>query len=133
VYRSQRRRPKEQVASKKSGHGRAFDVESRGAITMTDDEFIEVVESFPFDDGPMTLERGPRGLTLIHVETRTPIALLRPTKGYKEVFDVFYRSADDDWWISAKDFGGDANLLGEAIRLVADIPIFWAALRSEDL
>jgi hypothetical protein len=28
----------------------------------------------------MTPERGPRGMTLIHVETRTPIALLRPTE-----------------------------------------------------
>ena len=45
---------------------------------MTDDDIIQLIETFNFDAGPVAVERRNRGFTLIHAETGVPIARLRP-------------------------------------------------------
>ena len=44
---------------------------------MTDDDIIQLIETFDFDAGPVAVERR-NGFTLIHAETGVPIARLRP-------------------------------------------------------
>src|SRR5450759_1172539 len=41
---------------------------------MTDDDIIQLIETFNFDAGPVAVERRNRGFTLIHAETGVPIA-----------------------------------------------------------
>src|ERR1019366_4353228 len=41
---------------------------------MTDDDIIQLIETFDFDAGPVAVARRNRGFTLIHAETGVPIA-----------------------------------------------------------
>ena len=56
---------------------------------MTNDDIIQLIETFDFDAGPVVVERRNRGFTLIHAETGVPIARLRPI-GRDDLVDILY-------------------------------------------
>ena len=50
-------------------------IRHNGAMTMTDDDIIRLIENFKFDAGPVAVEWRNRGFTLIHAETGVPCTL----------------------------------------------------------
>ncbi len=94
---------------------------------MTDDDIIQLIENFAFDAGPVVAQRRNRGFTLIHAETGVPIARLRPL-GRDDLYEIRYWSLRNERWAPFGPFGRTALPAEQAVRLVAEASIFWAAL-----
>jgi hypothetical protein len=74
---------------------------------MTDDDIIQLIETFDFDAGPVAVERRNRGFTLIRAETGVPIARLRPI-GRDDLVDILYWSLWKERWVPFGPFGRTA-------------------------
>ena len=94
---------------------------------MTDDEIIQLIENFAFDAGPIVVERRNRGFTLIHAETGLPIARLRPL-GRNDLYEILYWSLWKEQWAPFGPFGRTALPVEQAVRVIAEASIFWAAV-----
>jgi hypothetical protein len=94
---------------------------------MTDDDIIQLIETFNFDAGPVAGERRNRGFTLIHAETGVPIARLRPI-GRDDLVDVLYWSLWKERWMPFGPFGRTAAPVEQAVRIIAEASIFWAGV-----
>jgi len=94
---------------------------------MTDDDIVHFIETFDFDAGPVVAERRNRGFTLIHAETGVPIARLRPI-GRDDLYEIFYWSLWKERWAPFGPFGRMALPAEQAVRVIAQAPIFWAAV-----
>ena len=94
---------------------------------MTDDEIISFIENFDFDDGPGAVARRNRGFTLIHAETGVPVARLRPI-GRDDLVEILYWSLWKERWVPFGPFGQTAAKVEQAVRIIAQDPIFWAAV-----
>jgi hypothetical protein len=94
---------------------------------MTDDEIIQIIEAFDFAAGPVVAERRNRGFTLIHAETGVPIARLRPF-GRDDLYEILYWSLWKERWARFGPFGRTALPIEQALRLIAEASIFWAAV-----
>jgi hypothetical protein len=80
---------------------------------MTDDDIIQLIETFDFDAGPVAVERRNRGFTLIHAETGVPIARLRPI-GRDDLVDILYWSLWKERWMPFGPFGRTAAPVEQA-------------------
>jgi hypothetical protein len=94
---------------------------------MTDDEIIQLIQAFDFDAGPVVAERRNRGFTLIHAETGVPIARLRPL-GRDDLYEILYWSLWKERWAPFGPFGRTALPIEQALRVIAEASIFWAAV-----
>src|ERR1019366_7145336 len=94
---------------------------------MTDDDIIQLIETFDFDAGPVAVERRNRGFTLIHAETGVPIARLRPI-GRDDLVDILYWSLWKERWAPFGPFGRTAAPVEQAVRIIAEASIFWAGV-----
>ncbi len=94
---------------------------------MTDDDIIQLIETFAFDAGPVVAQRRNRGFTLVHAETGVPIARLRPL-GRDDLYEILYWSLRNERWAPFGAFGRTAVPVEQAVRLVAEASIFWAAV-----
>ena len=94
---------------------------------MTDEELIEFVVTFKFRRGPVAVERRNRGFTLIHAETGVPIARLRPL-GRNDLYEILYWSLWKERWAPFGPFGRTALPVEQAVRVIAEASIFWAAV-----
>ena len=94
---------------------------------MSNDDIIQLIETFDFDAGPVVVERRNRGFTLIHAETGVPIARLRPI-GRDDLVDILYWSLWKERWVPFGPFGRTAAPVEQAVRIIADAAIFWAGV-----
>jgi hypothetical protein len=94
---------------------------------MTDDEIIQLIQAFDFDAGPVVAERRNRRFTLIHAETGVPIARLRPL-GCDDIYEILYWSLWKERWAPFGPFGRTALPIEQALRVIAEASIFWAAV-----
>ena len=94
---------------------------------MTNDDIIQLIETFDFDAGPVVVERRNRGFTLIHAETGAPIARLRPI-GRDDLVDILYWSLWKEQWAPFGPFGRTAAPVEQAVRIIAEAAIFWAGV-----
>jgi hypothetical protein len=94
---------------------------------MTDEDIIQFIENFKFRAGPVAVERRNRGFTLIHAETRAPIARLRPV-GRDDLVEILYWSLWKERWVPFGPFGRSAALVEQAACIIAEASIFWAGL-----
>ena len=94
---------------------------------MTDEEISRFIEAFDFHAGPVVAERRNRGFTLIHAETGIPIGRLRPL-GRDDLYEILYWSLWKERWAPFGPFGRTALPIEQALRLIADASIFWAAV-----
>ena len=99
----------------------------RHNVVMTDDDIIQLIETFDFDAGPVAVERRNRGFTLIHAETGVPIARLRPI-GRDDLVDILYWSLWKERWVPFGPFGRTAAPVEQAVRIIAEASIFWAGV-----
>ena len=102
-------------------------IRHNGAMTMKDDDIIQLIENFKFDAGPVAVERRNRGFTLIHAETGVPIARLRPI-GRDDLVDILYWSLWKERWVPFGPFGRTAAPVKQAVRIVSEAAIFWAGV-----
>jgi hypothetical protein len=93
---------------------------------MTNDDIIQLIETFDFDAGPVVVERRNRGFTLIHAETGVPIARLRPI-GRDDLVDILYCSLWKERWAPFGPSGRTAAPIEQAVRIIAEVAIFWAS------
>lgn len=103
------------------------DAPIRHNIVMTNDDIIQLIETFDFDAGPVVVERRNRGFTLIHAETGAPIARLRPI-GRDDLVDIRYWSLWKERWVPFGPFGRTAAPVEQAVRIIAEAEIFWAGV-----
>ncbi len=94
---------------------------------MTDDDIIQLIENFAFDAGPVVTQRRNRGFTLVHAKTGVPIARLRPL-GRDDLDEILYWSLRNERWAPFGPFGPTALPVEQAVRVVAEASIFWAAV-----
>jgi len=94
---------------------------------MTDDDIIQLIDTFAFDAGPVVAQRRNRGFTLIHAETGVPIARLRPL-GRDDLYEILYWSLRNERWTPFGPFGRMALPAEQAVRVVAEASIFWATV-----
>ena len=92
---------------------------------MTNDDIVQLIETFDFDAGPVVVERRNRGFTLIHAETGVPIARLRPI-GRDDLVDILYWSLWKERWAPFGPFGRTAAPIEQAVSIIAETAIFWA-------
>ena len=92
---------------------------------MTNDDIIQLIETFDFDAGPVVVERRNRGFTLIHAETGVPIARLRPI-GRDDLVDILYWSLWKERCAPFGSFGRTAAPIEQAMRIIAKAAIFRA-------
>jgi hypothetical protein len=94
---------------------------------MTDDDIIQRIEAFDFDAGPVVAERRNRGFTLVHAATGIPVARLRP-QGRDDLYEILYWALWKERWAPFGPFGRMALPVDQALTLIAQAPIFWAAV-----
>jgi hypothetical protein len=102
-------------------------IRHNGAMTMTDNDIIRLIENFKFDAGPVVVERRNRGFTLIHAETCIPIARLRPI-GRDDLVEILYWSLWKERWVPFGPLGRTAAPVKQAVRIIAESAIFWAGI-----
>jgi hypothetical protein len=88
---------------------------------MTNDDIIQLIETFDFDAGPLVVERRNRGFTLIHAETGVPI-------GRDDLVDILYWSLWKERWAPFGPFGRTAAPIEQAVRIIAEAATFWAGV-----
>ncbi len=93
---------------------------------MTEDD-IKLIESFKFRRGSVFTERRARGYTLVHGQTGTPVARLRPF-GRDNLVELFYWSLDKQRWAPFGPFGKTVVPIDEALNIIAANAIFWAVI-----
>ncbi len=98
-----------------------------GARAMILDLVQYRIEAFNREQGGGVLVRKDRnGYTLVHEESRRPIARLRPTADEGR-YEVLYWSPHTDRWRAVGLFGGTILTLDEALDFIATDPMdcFW--------
>jgi hypothetical protein len=86
---------------------------------MTDDDIIQLIETFDFDAAPGAVERRDRGFTLIHAETGVPIARLRRI-GRDDLVDILLWSLWKERWVPFGPFGRTAAPIEQTVRIIAE-------------
>ena len=94
---------------------------------MSNDETIRRIERFPFRRAPVAAEWRNKGYTLLHADTGRPIARLRPY-GRDKLMEILYWSSRKERWAAVGPFGSTIVPLDEALRIIADEPIFWVGI-----
>ncbi len=94
---------------------------------MTDDDIIQLIENFAFDAGPVVAERRNRGFTLIHAETGVLLARLR-LHGRDDLYEILYWSPRKERRAPFGPFARTALPVEQAVRVIAEASIFWAAV-----
>jgi hypothetical protein len=90
---------------------------------MLDDDIIRRIERYPFRRAPWP-QRRSRGYTLLHADTGAAIARLRPI-GQDHQIEILYWSSRKQHWAPVDPFGCTVVPLDEALRIIAQEPIFW--------
>jgi hypothetical protein len=94
---------------------------------MSNAETIRRIERFPFRRAPVAAEWRNKGYTLLHADTGRPIARLRPY-GRDKLMEILYWSSRKERWAAVGPFGSTVVPLDEALRTIADEPIFWVGI-----
>lgn len=91
---------------------------------MRDDEIIRKIERFPFPRASVVAEWRNKGYTLLDAKTGHPIARLRPL-GRDHLLEISYWSSRKQRWAPTGPFGRTAASIDNALRIIANEPIFW--------
>src|SRR5208282_6364579 len=81
----------------------------------------------PSTQAPSWPQRRNRAFTLVHAESGVPIARLRPF-GRDDLDEILYWSLRNERWAPFGPFGPTALPVEQAVRVVAEASISWAAV-----